>query len=74
IFLSAHRPEKGYKMYRINEFVDGVRVNLAVATFDDLDEAEAYVKENNGQPGGHFYCIDPFDLPNNDLAYFLEKR
>jgi len=53
-------------MYRINEFIDGVKCNLNVASFDDLEDAEAYVKDNNGQPGGHVYGIDPEDLPEDD--------
>ena len=55
---------KGTKMYRVNEFIDGRKVNLAVAQFDELAEAEAYCAENNGQPGGHVYGIDPDDSPD----------
>lgn len=51
-------------MYRVNEFIDGRKVNLAVAQFEELTEAEAYCAENNGQPGGHVYGIDPKDMPD----------
>ena len=53
-------------MYRINEFIDGVVCNLAIATFDNLSEADDFVNENNAQPGGHVYGIDPEDLPETE--------
>jgi len=53
-------------MYRVNQFINGRKVKLAVATFENLEEAERYVVDNNGQPGGHVYGIDPEDLPAPD--------
>jgi hypothetical protein len=50
-------------MFRVNEFcVGGKKVNLAIKTFETLEEAENYCKESNGQPGGNTYGIDPDDL------------
>jgi hypothetical protein len=49
-------------MYRVNEFIDGRKCNLAVATFETQEEAEEYVIKNNGQPGGNVYGIDPQDF------------
>lgn len=53
-------------MFRVNQFVDGQKCNLAIETFETLEEAEAFVNENNGQPGGHVYGIDDRDLPKDE--------
>lgn len=50
------------QQYHVYRWVDGVSCKLA-ATFDDLADAEEFVRENNGQPGGDTYGIDPADLP-----------
>jgi hypothetical protein len=55
-------------MYRINEFVvGGKKVNLAVKAFETLESAENYCRENNGQPGGNVYGIDPDDLKSENI-------
>ena len=53
-------------MYRVNKWIDGRKCERAIATFDNLQGAEEYVEENNGQPGGHVYDIDPEDLEEED--------
>jgi len=50
------------EMYRVYRWIDGCKGELA-AIFEDLAKAEAYVRDNNAQSGGHTYGIDPADLP-----------
>lgn len=52
---------------KVLRWIDGRKCDLA-ATFHDLDDAKACVAENNGQPGGHVYGIDPADLPQSYYA------
>jgi hypothetical protein len=49
-------------MFRVNEIIDGRKVNLAVKSFDSLKDAENYCKDNNGLPGGNVYGIETEDL------------
>jgi hypothetical protein len=53
------------KQIRVLVWIDGTKCEVA-ATFDTLEEAEAFVTENNGQPGGHVYGINRRDLDDED--------
>jgi hypothetical protein len=52
-------------MIRVNEEIDGVKVNLAIKTFKNFEEAADYCYENNKQNGSHLYYIDPEDFPED---------
>jgi len=56
------------KQIKVLCWIDGRKCET-VAEFDNLDEAKAYVKENNGQPGGHVYGIDAATMPQSYYAY-----
>lgn len=49
--------------YHVYRWIDGANCELT-EVFDDLADAEEYVRENNAQLGGHTYGIDPADLPS----------
>lgn len=53
------------KQYHVYRWIDGNKCELA-DVFDDLATAEAYVNENNAQPGGHTYGIDRADLRSDE--------
>jgi hypothetical protein len=48
--------------YYIFRWVDGTTCQL-VAVYYDKIEAEKFVEEHNGQPGGDVYTIDPAYSP-----------
>lgn len=61
-YKQATPPET--RCYHVYRWIDGRGCELA-EVFDALAEAEAYVRENNTQSGGHTYGIDPLDLPSD---------
>lgn len=55
------------QQYHVYRWIDGRKCELA-KVFADLAEAEEYVRENNAQPGGDTYGIDPADMPSDAEA------
>lgn len=54
-------------MYRINEHFNGKCIELNVAKFESLDEADEYVNEHNtNSAAGTILVIDAEDLGDDD--------